>query len=163
MLMPAPGEGELAWWQSFGQFCDGPKPRSFVYVLQAEGDSAVKVGVAKDVRARVATLQTGNSRKLVARALLFGGHDLETAIHREMAGFRVVGEWFDSSSGMDWFLERMQTLGQEMLRIYRTEDRIPDFREFPPYDQLEKREEAAWHGRRQRSRARATRPTRLSG
>ncbi len=64
-----------------------------------EGDQPVeyyKIGKACDVEERIATLQTGNRRKLILYATIKSKKvfELEHTIHVEMAAHRDQGEWF---------------------------------------------------------------------
>lgn len=69
-----------------------------VYVI-GPADGAVKVGLAKDVRSRVATLQTGHPHQLLIH------HQIECAeasriegfAHRMLRHCRLNGEWFSCS------------------------------------------------------------------
>ena len=92
IVIPDPGERQYAFWTAKER---KPRPQCFVYVLQAEGDTPIKIGKAKDVHHRMAVLQTGNPRPLRLRAVLVGDLELEAELHRELRGRRMVGEWFD--------------------------------------------------------------------
>jgi hypothetical protein len=130
IVIPRPGDAQLAYWTSAVR---NPRPDAFVYVVQAQGDSPIKVGTATDVRVRIKDLQTGNPRPLRLRAVLPGSYDLEHVLHKELAGYRMVGEWFDDQPSIEWFLERVNDLAEEMYVKYRLEDRVPSFVEFEPY------------------------------
>lgn len=67
-----------------------------VYVIQAVDGGPVKIGhsTRQGVVKRLRSLQTGNPRQLVVRALFDGGMWLENAMHEFFADARLVGEWF---------------------------------------------------------------------
>lgn len=76
--------------------------RCAVYVIGEVDAACVKVGVANNVVSRLASLQTGNPRKLyVHRAFWFQHKEtancVEGATHRTLgkAHRRLVGEWFE--------------------------------------------------------------------
>jgi hypothetical protein len=66
-----------------------------VYVVRAEGTNAVKVGFSKDVKARVAALQTASPFLLVLLGYYIGFEEShERAVHALMPSRRARGEWF---------------------------------------------------------------------
>jgi T5orf172 domain len=164
MLLPHPGFAQMYWWEHWATFAAEPMPESFVYMLRAEGDTPIKVGVATDVQSRIASLQTGNSRRLELLALLLGSYPLERALHCELSGYCVRGEWFDDGSGLLDFVARIRKLSEDMMLTYRTEKRIPDFEEYSPYRELAESESQTvpWAGPR-RSRAAVRRGPSLHG
>ncbi len=78
-----------------------------VYFIQEQGDGgAIKIGcTAGDPRARLATLQTGNSRRLHLLASIPGGAAEEAALHERFAAYRVSGEWFRVDPYLLGFIE----------------------------------------------------------
>mgnify|MGYP002413567514 CR=1 FL=1 len=68
-----------------------------MYLLRC--DSYYKIGVAIDVVDRVATLQTGNPRKIdIVFVYKFENSKLiESVLHQRFKDFRVSGEWFGIS------------------------------------------------------------------
>lgn len=69
---------------------------SHVYFIQsASGSGPIKIGKARDVTRRLASLQTGNHDKLhVIGVIENGGGDLERSLHEQFAKYRLHGEWF---------------------------------------------------------------------
>lgn len=125
--VPARGWPQLGYWVRKG---DVP---CFVYVIQAEGDSPIKVGKATVVPARIAELQTGNPRPLDLLHVLVGGLDLEKALHKLLAPRdRMTGEWFDGPS-VSGFLERIDGLASQMVLHHRSTRELPDYRQFSPF------------------------------
>jgi hypothetical protein len=72
---------------------------SHVYVIAA-GNSAVKVGIAKDTKKRLKALQTGHHELLrICDSVVCSGEylamDVEREAHRLLSAKRLEGEWFD--------------------------------------------------------------------
>lgn len=80
------GERHLDFWR---QHLPG---ETLIYVLEC-GDS-IKVGIAKDVPKRIASLQTGNPKRLYLLHVLPGDRRIEKALHRKLRKARGIGEWF---------------------------------------------------------------------
>lgn len=119
------GEDHLAFWTR--NLSQSP---GYVYVIQGEPDSPIKVGWAKqDVRARVATLQTGAWEELRLLYVLPGSQALEWQLHRKIRYARVRGEWFQHESIPD-FLHFVADLAQRMVAAYAGDGRAPDYQDF---------------------------------
>ena len=82
-------------------------PRQGLYFIQC-GD-LVKIGKAKDVEARIKTLQTGCPLKLHLIAFFPLAGDRESAIHRRLSQLRVRGEWFRYTDEVDSVIRGLQT------------------------------------------------------
>lgn len=73
---------------------------AYLYVIKADGQSLYKVGVTKDLEARVASLQTGCPFKLKVVTLSekhpngVYAAGLEREMHKLLSACRTVGEWF---------------------------------------------------------------------
>lgn len=132
IIIPDPGQPQLDFWLADAQW---PGPSCFVYVLQAAGDSPIKVGKAIDVRKRMLELKTGNPRPLELKAVLVGGLVFEHELHRELKDYRLVGEWFDDPGGdaIEVFMKRIHLLAAEMMMDYRVSGAMPNFRDFSPF------------------------------
>jgi hypothetical protein len=63
------------------------------YLVTAEGSHLVKIGVAKDPKSRLKSLQTGQPMDLYLMWSVEG--DYEHALHARFAEYRHRGEWFD--------------------------------------------------------------------
>ncbi len=73
-----------------------------VYFVQAEWTLHVKVGVADNVRARVAQLQVGSPGPLrLIVSLRDRGFTIEREIHRHLQDDRHRGEWFNFSPAVE--------------------------------------------------------------
>jgi len=73
---------------------DGQESR-WVYLVGSLQARPVKIGVARDVDARVAELQTGSPVPLHLIWKTRGGGVLERDLHARFAPYRIHGEWFD--------------------------------------------------------------------
>lgn len=70
-----------------------------VYFVRAGNKGAIKIGVARDVQKRLATMQTGNPFELKVIALIpcsgvQQAFDTERRIHNMFRSKRIRGEWF---------------------------------------------------------------------
>jgi len=88
---------------------------SFVYVIQGESDTPIKVGFAHDVERRIAGLQTGNPAELHLLHVLPGDPRLEWFLHRRLKGARLRGEWFSPDQA---FLKYVSDLAEKMVAAY---------------------------------------------
>jgi hypothetical protein len=68
-----------------------------VYFVRVCGVGPVKIGVAGDPAARVASMRTAHAGELVLLGSVPGGINLERKIHDVLAPWRVRGEWFKDS------------------------------------------------------------------
>jgi hypothetical protein len=69
-----------------------------VYFIEEEGTGLIKIGHSNDTMARLASLQTGNPRKLTLLREIEGkGEDLERELHERYKANRLNGEWFNIS------------------------------------------------------------------
>lgn len=68
---------------------------SYVYFIGVEPEGPVKIGLAKDVRQRLATLQVAVSQPLKVLAVAEGGMARERDYHRRFDAIRMRGEWFE--------------------------------------------------------------------
>ena len=72
----------------------------YVYLIRCSGSTFYKIGVANDVGDRMANLQSG-CPYLLELIMTCGFHTktaaigAEQAAHRNMAKYRMHGEWFD--------------------------------------------------------------------
>lgn len=76
-----------------------PAPRTgepSVYFI-ADEDGYVKIGTARNVNSRLASLQTASRQKLIVLGFTPGNHEDERRYHEMFAVDRVRGEWFRPS------------------------------------------------------------------
>lgn len=75
---------------------------SYIYFVKAETVDAIKVGTARNVKARLAGMQTGSPLKLAIERTFIVPHErayvIERRIHDALSGFRRHGEWFNVSA-----------------------------------------------------------------
>lgn len=69
-------------------------PTTWIYFIR-EADGPVKIGVAKNPRERIATLQCGNPRPLEIVGVWRGYHFEERQLHERFEHLRLAGEWFE--------------------------------------------------------------------
>lgn len=67
---------------------------SFVYFITARDQGICKIGYARNVEARRASLQTASPVKLTVEAVVPGARELEREFHDRFAASRLSGEWF---------------------------------------------------------------------
>ena len=65
-----------------------------LYIMQSSGNGHLKIGRAKDPKARVSQLQTGNSEEIKLLASYEGWGWRESDIHARLTDYRLKGEWF---------------------------------------------------------------------
>ena len=74
----------------------------YVYFIRAGNQGAIKVGVARNVERRMATMQTGNAFELKLMACIRcvsrnDAYNLEAKIHNKFKRQRIRGEWFQGN------------------------------------------------------------------
>lgn len=78
-----------------------------VYFVIAS-DETVKIGVARDPRARVKALQTSHAMELRLAAVTKGGVYQERRYHERFGDRRLVGEWFSRCPEIDAEVRRLR-------------------------------------------------------
>lgn len=73
-------------------------PKGWVYFVQGEPGSPVKIGFATNPDDRLATLQTGSPVRLRILLAVPGHPKHERELHRFFRAHRVLGEWFAETS-----------------------------------------------------------------
>lgn len=74
-----------------------------IYFVQIGEDGPVKIGWARDVKRRLAQLQTGQPHKLRLLGQIPGGLTAERKVHEKLAAHRMTGEWFQPSTPvLEW-------------------------------------------------------------
>lgn len=82
---------------------------SVVYFIGAHR-GLIKIGVAKDVRARLRALQTGSGVRLTLLATAPGSYALERHYHRMFDHLRAHGEWFHRHPSLAAEIKRLKKL-----------------------------------------------------
>ncbi len=72
-----------------------PAAQEYVYVIHATGTNRIKLGYTTNPQGRLAALQTASPFPLQMLACWPGSRAREKRLHRYMAQFRQVGEWFE--------------------------------------------------------------------
>lgn len=78
--------------------------KTYVYFIRSK--EATKIGVATDLKQRLAVLSTGNPNKLTVHKYIecnsrSEAFAMEKALHKKFASINILNEWF-SSSGIDY-------------------------------------------------------------
>lgn len=85
-------------------------PMSLYFIRATTGE--IKIGVAYDPRARLATLQCGNPRPLTLTLAveLADAPRVERELHALLHEYRLTGEWFEPSEAVLDVIEHYRTL-----------------------------------------------------
>lgn len=106
-----------------------PEGQTYVYFIQGEPGTEIKIGFTNKVGQRVRSLQTGNPKELNLLAALPAPRSVETAYHRHLEDERVLGEWF-SGPETDRLLIHVLDVADRMVSAYDGSGRAPDIYEF---------------------------------
>lgn len=68
-------------------------------------DGPIKIGKAKNVKSRLAGIQTGHPYKLDVIGTMLGRVGLESAIHQRFKHIRLNGEWFSRTEELVSFID----------------------------------------------------------
>ena len=71
--------------------------RNLVYLVETVDNQFLKIGITKNIHARLVVLQTNNPVEINLLFLVNGGAELESRLLAKFSGFRVRGEWFKHS------------------------------------------------------------------
>lgn len=113
------GEEQLHFWR-----CRHPEPKSYVYVVQGQPGTPIKIGVARDPLARLRGLQTGNPSRLRLRFVVPGGYRLEADFHRRLRDAAGIGEWFSGPEAEE-FLAYMEEFSVQAIDRYQEHGVLP--------------------------------------
>lgn len=96
----------------------GPKPsRVYVYAVEDLGGKYVKIGYAKNVRARFSGIATGCPLELAVRACLAvpvgREKEYENVVHAACSRYHIRGEWFTLSKHTRSVVASMRAYGHE--------------------------------------------------
>lgn len=119
-----PGERHLAFWK------EHLAEPHFVYVIQGDPETHVKVGMARDPIARMRGLQTGNPQRLRLLYVLPGALALERALHarfgvRWLSSKIKESEWFRWSQETQLGLKLIETAAADLVESYDGSGRMP--------------------------------------
>lgn len=79
-----------------------PVREGFVYLAGAD-DGPIKVGFSANPEGRLATPQIGSAFKLRLLLCIRGTNDTEREHHRQLADWRIHGEWFERTAVLSHF------------------------------------------------------------
>lgn len=82
---------------------------SWVYFIESEGSSLVKIGYSISPEKRLKELQTSSPETLVMLGTIPGGKSKEIELHKKFAKHRERGEWFHKVPELAKFIERETT------------------------------------------------------
>ena len=97
----------------------------FVYIVQGDPETPIKVGTAGNPKARIAGMQTGNPQILRLLNALPGSEALEFNLHQRMPDARIRGEWFGGPKAEE-LIDFTTELAAWMVETFERTDEIPD-------------------------------------
>lgn len=97
-------------------YIDSRRADTAIYFVQMEHSRHVKIGMARNVAYRVASLQTANPEKLtlLAFTVVVRGRQFEAGLHRLLKPYRMSGEWFRPGPWLDRLLAAQKGRGPGM-------------------------------------------------
>ena len=106
--------------------------KNYIYFIEQEGQNLIKIGVAKDIKKRFDTLQTGSPQKLILRGYIEGGYDKEKELHDYFFKFNFGGEWFNLSKEINNYIENncKFDLNEQIMGRHN----LSDVKKLIPYD-----------------------------
>lgn len=123
------GRRRLEFWEA------NPPGVGFVYMVQGERHTPVKVGYAVNPRKRLTQLQTGSYAELHILDLIPGPPSLERKLHKRLAPHRLRGEWFAWEAAIPAWLA-LRAVGEAMMTFYGATGRVPALETFDAWHQL---------------------------
>lgn len=100
--------------------------QSWVYFVQLGDSGPVKIGTARDVRQRIASLQCGTIETLTLLAVVPGARDVEKKMHDQFEKYRLRGEWFEFGPALAEIIDAVDPEATKSLLAKRTIKRAPD-------------------------------------
>lgn len=79
-----------------------------VYIVQLGYRPVVKIGITRDIWARLKTLQDANPEILRVRAVLDGDAEREAQLHLRFMQHWIRGEWFRLEGSLKQYIESLQ-------------------------------------------------------
>ncbi len=84
------------FWEKQHQFDKDNIKQQDVYFIRSKNGGPVKIGIAKDINARLAQLQTAHAYPLeIIGLILCGGRKTEKLLHKQFAKYQLCNEWFE--------------------------------------------------------------------
>lgn len=125
--------------------------QTFVYVVQGEPETPIKVGIARDPRKRLRALQTGNPQTLHLLYVVPGDSKLEANFHRRLKASAIHGEWFggeEAEAFIAWFAD----YADRAIETFEHSHRILTAPPLPKVRQTPGLQAGAWSGKAKRWR-----------
>lgn len=129
ILTRVEGERRLRFWE------ENPPETGFVYLIQGEHRTPVKVGYAKEPRKRLSQLQTGSYTQLHVLDLVPGSQSVERDLHKRLAPHSVRGEWFKWRDAIATWLA-FRSVAEAAMTFYRATGRVPKLEVFDAWHSL---------------------------
>jgi hypothetical protein len=86
-----------------------------IYFIQDTGSRAIKIGVSRSPRERLADLQTAHPARLVLLGIMDGMQNEERALHSKFD--RVHGEWFEPTPDLMSFIQKSAITAQSFSSV----------------------------------------------
>lgn len=86
-----------------------PRRRGAAWTYFIQHDARVKIGRSRNVRARVAALQTASAVPLRLLVAVPATHASERALHRRFAHLRIAGEWFRLEADLNAYIRSLMS------------------------------------------------------
>ena len=99
--------------QMTGYYPKEPKPKNKYYIYLVKCGDRYKIGVSKDVNARIKQLDNRPYKvELVASSdLIEDAYKIEKELHIEYANYRIEGEWFNlPDDTVNKLIKRLETM-----------------------------------------------------
>lgn len=93
-----------------------------IYFMQAGDEGPIKIGKAKDVKKRLAGVQTGNPFKINLLLEINAGDAwmdgfIEDLLHKKWRDFRLEGEWFAPTTGLYDYISNLSMLKDDFNNL----------------------------------------------
>lgn len=100
----------------------------FVYFIRRGLKGPIKIGHSFNPLLRLSHLQAANPEMLTILGAIYGGQDIERAIHRALARHRIGGEWFRPADEVLQYIEReIINRGVKKRRLITISEYAPRF------------------------------------
>jgi T5orf172 domain len=91
----------IRYWMMRPSYASYRERGGFIYVICTNGmPPLIKIGISANPSGRLAQLRTASAAELAFSyigALNCSGYEIEAAVHRILARYRISGEWFNCS------------------------------------------------------------------
>lgn len=155
------GKQRLDFWAQH------PYDGGFVYLIQGERHSPVKVGYSANVKRRLRELQRYNPAELHVLDVIPGTESVERDLHKRLAPYRLHHEWFQCNEAITAWLA-FRALAEQCAAFYLATGRVPELEalngwaelveagrppisRLTPGDVMDELPSVAWRNQRQRT------------